>query len=299
LKPNEEPWISQVRGSFSLKGESAMAKAIDKYWLFGVRAHQDDTLLDALGRGGGKRRCGSRITPAEGAFMLGVPNMIMVTGDNAEPVPFTHDAYQYCESFRPLKRVMWSSCGSSGWRNGNEEAFICDISHKYDNICGAYLDDFFTRFGSKPQEHTDELLACIQEIRGKLSAAARPMPVYVTAYMHGMKDIAKSVMDLVDGLVFWTWQSKELPLLPERFQQAEEACPKHKKLLGIYMYDFTTREAVDMELMKFQCEYGLEMLKAGRVEGLVFEANSVMGIGLPTEEYLREWIAQTRDVEVP
>ena len=169
-----------------------MAKAIDKYWLFGVRAHQDDTLLDALGRGGGKRRCGSRITPAEGAFMLGVPNMIMVTGDNAEPVPFTHDAYQYCESFRPLKRVMWSSCGSGGWRNGNEEAFICDISHKYDNICGAYLDDFFTRFGSKPQEHTDELLACIQEIRGKLSAAARPMPVYVTAYMHGMKDIAKS-----------------------------------------------------------------------------------------------------------
>ena len=276
-----------------------MAKAIDKYWLFGVRAHQDDTLLDALGRGGGKRRCGSRITPAEGAFMLGVPNMIMVTGDNAEPVPFTHDAYQYCESFRPLKRVMWSSCGSSGWRNGNEEAFICDISHKYDNICGAYLDDFFTRFGSKPQEHTDELLACIQEIRGKLSAAARPMPVYVTAYMHGMKDIAKSVMDLVDGLVFWTWQSKELPLLPERFQQAEEACPKHKKLLGIYMYDFMTREAVDMELMKFQCEYGLEMLKAGRVEGLVFEANSVMGIGLPTEEYLREWIAQTRYVEVP
>ena len=276
-----------------------MAKAIDKYWLFGVRAHQDDTLLDALGRGGGKRRCGSRITPAEGAFMLGVPNMIMVTGDNAEPVPFTHDAYQYCESFRPLKRVMWSSCGSSGWRNGNEEAFICDISHKYDNICGAYLDDFFTRFGSKPQEHTDELLACIQEIRGKLSDAARPMPVYVTAYMHNIQNVAQSVLDLLDGLVFWTWQSKELPLLPERFQQAEKACPNHKKLLGIYMYDFTTREAVDMELMKFQCEYGLEMLKAGRVDGLVFEANSVMGIGLPTEEYLREWIAQTRDVEVP
>ena len=143
------------------------------------------------------------------------------------------------------------------------------------------------------------MLDCIQEIRVKLSAAVRPMPVYVTAYMHGMKDIAKSVMDLVDGLVFWTWQSKELPLLPERFQQAEEACPNHKKLLGIYIYDFTTREAVDMELMKFQCEYGLEMLKAGHVEGLVFEANSVMGIGLPTEEYLRKWIAQTRDVDVP
>ena len=64
------------------------------------------------------------------------------------------------------------------------------------------------------------------------------------------------------------------------------------------MYDFTTREAVDMKLMKFQCEFGLEMLKTGRLDGLVFEANSVMGIGLPTEEYLREWIAQTRDIEI-
>ena len=276
-----------------------MAKAIDKYWLFGVRAHQDDTLLDALGRGNGKRRCGSRITPAEGAFMLGVPNIITVTGDNAEPVPFTADAYQYCESFRPLKRVMWSSCGSGGWRNGNEEAFICDISHKYANICGAYLDDFFSRFGEKPEEHTDELLACIQEIRSKLSSAARPMPVYVTAYMHNIQNVAPSVLNLLDGLMFWTWKSKELPLLPERFAKAEKVCPNHKKLLGIYMYDFTTREAVDMELMKFHCEYGLEMLKAGRVDGLVFEANSVMGIGLPTEEYLRDWIAQTRDIEVP
>ena len=275
-----------------------MTKAVDKYWLFGIRAHQDDTLLDAL-NGHPKRRCGSRITPAEGAFMLGVPNIIMVTGDNAEPVPFTLDAYQYCESFRPLKRVVWSSCGSGGWRNGNEEAFICDLSHKYGNVCGAYLDDFLTRFGENPQEHTDELLAYIQGIRRKLSEAARPMPVYVTAYMHNLDKVAPSVLELLDVLVFWTWQSKELPLLPRRFEAAEKACPRHRKFLGIYMYDFTTREAVDMELMKFQCDYGLEMLKAGRVDGLVFEANSVMGIGLPTEDFLREWITSTRDVEIP
>ncbi len=275
-----------------------MTKALDKYWLFGVRAHQDDTLLDAIGHGQGKRRNGSRITPAEGAFMLGVPNIIMVTSETGEPVPFTNDAYQYCESFRPLKRVMWSSCGSSGWRNGNEESFICELTRRYDNVCGTYLDDFFCRFGAKPQEHTDELLGCIRGIRSTLSTAARPVPIYVTAYMQGMEDIAQSVLDELDGLVFWTWRSAELPLLPKRLEQAEKRCPAHKKLLGIYMYDFTTREAVDMELMKFQCEFGLEMLKAGRVEGLVFEANSVMGIGLPTEEYLREWIAQTGTVEL-
>ncbi|MBR4676149.1 MAG: hypothetical protein IKP00_16950 [Victivallales bacterium] len=273
-----------------------MTKAIDKYWLFGVRAHQDDPLLNALGHR--ERRNGSRITPAEGAFMLGVPNIIMVTSETGEPVPFTNDACQYCESFRPLKRVMWSSCGSSGWRNGNEEDFICELSRKYDNICGTYLDDFFARFGAKPQEHTEELLGCIRGIRKTLSHAARPMPIWVTAYMHGMDEVAQSVLDEIDGLVVWTWRSEELPLLPERLQQLEQRCPRHKKLLGIYMFDFTKREAVDMELMKFQCDFGLEMLEAGRVDGLVFEANSVMGVGLPTEAYLREWIARTCDLEL-
>ena len=230
--------------------------------------------------------------------MLGVPNVIMVSSENGEPVPFTLDAYQYCESFRPLKRVMWSACGSGGWRNGNEEDFICELSRRYGNVCGTYLDDFFCRFGEKPEEHTEELLACIRAIRSKLASAARPMPVYVTAYMHGMESIARSVLDELDGLVFWTWRSEELPLLPKRLEEAERSCPGHRKLLGIYMYDFTNREAVDMELMKFQCEFGLEMLKSGRVEGLVFEANSVMGVGLPTEEYLREWIAETGDMEL-
>ena len=230
--------------------------------------------------------------------MLGVPNIIMVTSETGEPVPFTKDAYQYCESFRPLKRVMWSSCGSSGWRNGNEEDFICELSRKYDNICGTYLDDFFARFGVKPQEHTDELLGCIRGIRETLSHAARPMPVWVTAYIHGMDEVAQSVLDEIDGLVVWTWCSEELPLLPERLQQLEQRCPRHKKLLGIYLFDFTKRESVDMELMKFQCDFGLKMLKAGRVDGLVFEANSVMGVGLPTETYLREWIARTRDLEL-
>lgn len=56
-----------------------MAIARDKLWMFGVKAHQDDTKL------GRKSECRnysvSRITPAEGALMLDVPNLIMVNCD--------------------------------------------------------------------------------------------------------------------------------------------------------------------------------------------------------------------------
>ncbi|HOG49539.1 MAG TPA: hypothetical protein PKY10_03025, partial [Lentisphaeria bacterium] len=71
-----------------------MTTARDKFWLFGVRAHQDDSLL----HGWRAARNGSRITPGEGALMLDVPNMIMVNCDGI-PVPFSTHAIQYCESF--------------------------------------------------------------------------------------------------------------------------------------------------------------------------------------------------------
>ena len=120
-----------------------MAYARDKFWMFGVKAHQDDPWL---GRGLDNRNyTKSRITPAEGAFMLDIPNMLMINCDGI-PVPFSEDAYGYAESFRPMKKVHWGVTGSGGFRVGNEEAFICDLAERYPNIKGAFMDDFFLKF---------------------------------------------------------------------------------------------------------------------------------------------------------
>ena len=87
-----------------------MAIARDKFWIFGVRAHQDDIWL---GRGNykeGRDRRRSRITPAEATFMLDIPNMMMVCCEG-EPVPFSPDAYGYMESFCRMNKVVWSASG--------------------------------------------------------------------------------------------------------------------------------------------------------------------------------------------
>ena len=118
-----------------------MAIARDKFWLFGVRAHQDDVWLGPAGPDSNRKFFYSRITPAEGAFILDVPNLVMVICDG-EPANFSHDAYGYAESFCRLKNVQWSCSGSGGFRSGNEEEFVCRLAEEYPNICGAYLDDF-------------------------------------------------------------------------------------------------------------------------------------------------------------
>ena len=157
------------------RGETLMAQARDKFWMFGVRAHQDDPWL---GRSLKNRNYTvSRITPAEGAFMLDIPNMLMINCDGT-PVPFSQEAYGYAESFVRMNKVLWGATGSGGFRVGNEEAFICKLAEKYPNIGGAFLDDLFHRFRGDPDANS-KMKAFLHEIRCGLDKACRPMELYI------------------------------------------------------------------------------------------------------------------------
>ncbi len=274
-----------------------MTKARDKFWIFGVRPGQDDVLLGNL-RPKMRPRHGSKITPAEAAFYLDVPNMIMVNCEGI-PVPFTSEAEQYAFTFTPMKKVLWSSTGSGGFRLGNEEEYIIDLSKRYDNICGAFMDDFFGKFRNYPEpERTEKAEALLKEIRTGLDKADRPMDLFVVWYTHEF-DVNHRLFQYIDGITLWTWNSSELIQLEERFSKIEEIFPDKKKLLGIYLYDFSKRETIELELMEHQCELGLSLMKEGRLDGLIFEANSVMGVGFENDKWVRDWIQKVKDTDVP
>ena len=103
----------------------------------------------------------------------------------------------------------------------------------------------------------------------------------------------------LDGITLWTSLSADLVNLEENFEKIEKKFPSLKKLLGVYMYDFRGRHPISDELMEHQCELGLRLMKEGRLDGLIFETNSVMGVGLPSELWLREWLEKVKYTEVP
>lgn len=273
-----------------------MAIMRDKLWIFGVRAHQDDIWLFNSPEVT-KTIPTSRITPAEAALMLDVPNVLMLNCDGV-PAPFSDDAYGYMESFCRMKNVLWNSTGSGGFRVGNEEAFICELANRYPNVTGTYLDDLFLRFSAEA-DSKEKCSAFLAEVREKLDRAPRRMDIYATWYTHDIDSLEPKIMDYIDGLALWTWKSEELPLLEERLNKIAEAFPKQKKLLGIYFYDFNSRKPVPVELMKHQCETGLRLLKEGKIDGMIFEANSTMGVRLPSELWLREWLEEVKYTEIP
>lgn len=260
----------------------------DKIWLFTSRAHDDDVFLGKSYEERFSRW--SRITPAEGAHMLGVNNTIMVVSDGI-PVPFSKDAYGYMESFCRMKKVIWSVTGSNGFRNGNEEEFICELAEKYPNMAGAYLDDLFDK------EETDEEKMCeqLQEIRRRLDKACRPMDLWATCYIKDVEKYSAKMYEAIDVIAVWNMNTDSILKLEEEFSEYEKLLPDKRKVLGLYIYDYEKGMPVSVELMKMQCEIGLKWLKEGRIEGMVFLTNCVMGVGFKCEYWLRDWIDQVGD----
>src|SRR3989339_1569367 len=94
----------------------------------------------------------SRMTPAEGAYYLGVPNLIMVRWEGKPRPPLD----PYAISFRPLKQVVWSIVGAAGVARRDEVKQVIDLSKRFPNITGAMMDDFFTMPPPKDKDYTPE-----------------------------------------------------------------------------------------------------------------------------------------------
>ena len=97
-------------------------------------------------------------------------------------------------------------------------------------------------------------------------------------------------------LTLWTWNSDELKTLPQSLAALEAVAPRGARIaLGLYVWDFHNRKPVPMDLMKLQCELGLEWLKQKRITEMIFLANTLLDVGLESGEFARDWIAKVGD----
>jgi hypothetical protein len=293
-------------------GEPPLTTVRDRLWIFTVLAGGDNDYLER-----GNVRGGSRMTPAEGAFWLNVPNLLLIRSNNEPPLPGGQERRaktsfeQYAISFQPLDRVVWSVVGSGGKGGMSELSPVLDLAKKFPNFAGIYLDDFIIdakqqadgRVVGRPALQPDEL----KRAREQLKAVGRPMDAWVTLYTHeinpsrkitspafrGCEPALAGFLDLFDVLTLWTWNSEELPALEENLVALEKIAPQNARIaLGLYIWDFHNGKPVPVELMEHQCELGLKWLKEKRLHDMIFLANTVLDMGLPSAEFSRQWIAK-------
>ncbi len=237
----------------------------------------------------------SVMPPAEVAYYLDVPNIIMVQSSSAEAQygRFEPPFEPYALSLRPLKRVSWSVVGSGGFTDPAETTAVLEMARRTPNVTAIMLDDFFKVKGSP----TPAVLSVedVRDLRRRLETFGRPLDLQVTYYYRHFLDLPlDDYLALLDVVTLWG-SAGDLPHLEETLAQVEARLPGKRLMLGCYMFDFGTREPVPVSLMEHQCETGLRWLRQGRIEGMIFLSNTVADFDFPAVEWTREWIATVGD----
>jgi hypothetical protein len=64
------------------------------------------------------------------------------------------------------------------------------------------------------------------------------------------------------------------------------------------MFDFTKKAPVSVDRMKLQCEAGLRWLREGRIEGMIFLANTVADFDFESVEWTRQWVQEVGELKL-
>ena len=128
-----------------------------------------------------------------------------------------------------------------------------------------------------------------------MAAAPRKLDLWVVLYDRHVHLPLKSYLELCDKVTFWTWGGKDLAGLEENFAAAEALAQSCGKILGCYMWDYGEKRPIPVEWMARQCETGLQWLREGRIEGMIFLASCICDLELEAVEWTRQWIAQVGD----
>ena len=236
----------------------------------------------------------SRITPIEAAFYMGIPNVIMVRFNNQPAPPFD----QYALPFAPLRQFVWSIIGDSSTTANNSQndlEAVMTLTARYPNLTGVIMDDFFC--GSDNRWISGRCsMENLHAIKNKLRSVGRGLDLWVVLYDYQLQQAVQSPLALCDVISFWTWKAENLVNLEQNLATAERLAAGRKLVLGCYMWDYGAHKALPVAAMAEQCRLGLQWLKAGRIQGMIFLASCICDLGLDAVEWTRQWVREQGEV---
>lgn len=259
----------------------------DRLWIWTHVAGAHDTDYGAMPRA-------SRMTPAEGAFYLGVPNLMFIRYKGRPPLAL-YD--QYALSFRPLDRMVWSLTGASGATSDDDVKQALALVAQCPNLAGFVLDDFF-----RPPAGSGNAALSVEQLRAvreRLAEADHGRALHVVFYDADFERPVRAHLELIDHLCFCTWEAENLRFLERNFERLERLVPGHGLFLGCYLYDYGKLRPMPVERMQWQCECALRWLLEGRLQGVIFLTNNVCDLGFEAVEWTRQWIASVGAQRVP
>jgi hypothetical protein len=217
----------------------------DRLWLWG---HDAGSHNEGWGLPGP-----SRITPAEAAFYLDIPNLIMVRYKGHPPLPLD----QFAVPLQVLRRVVWSAVGAHGQSEKEERSHVLDLASRHTNVTGIMLDDFFVDKPALEGKTTALSLDELRELRGNLAVCGRQLDLWAVLYEHQLNPNLAPFLELLDVVSLWAWDAQKVLNISKSLGELEALAPSCGKVLGCYMWDYGRKSPIPLEGLKDLCAMGL------------------------------------------
>ena len=268
----------------------------DRFWLWG---HPEGRYNDACGN-----HKPSRMTPMEACLYLGIKKTFML------PLDVEVSMRQYNKSFKTLNEVAWPC---------TDEDYVFDLDQKpeliepiiqeakdFKNITGVVFDDF-QRDGKYKEINVDNLF----RIRDRLhNNEVRPLDMWMVLYINefgyqpGEHEIYDDVrfqpyIEPFDGVIMWTWEEREVPQIPEKYEIFKKMTEGKRRMFGCYLWNFGERKEATAEAVTWQLDWYREKILAGEAEGVVLHTNTMADLDYEAYDAACEWMDEHGDEIVP
>ncbi len=255
----------------------------DKFWLWG---HPEGRYNNEFGH-----NAVSRMTPMEACLYLGVRNTFMV------PVGVDVNRRQYNKSFTTLNNVGWETYEAA--KNPSIlEAYIKEAGD-FPNIDRVVFDDFHGNAGvSYTTLSVDNLWKSRELLHNN---DVRPLDMWMVFYTREFglneendKDFMRYI-EPFDGIIMWTWEEKDVPLIPEKFEIFKKMTPNQRKMFGCYLYNFGENKQATADAVTWQLDWYREKLLAGEAEGVVLHTNTMADLDYEAYDAAIAWMQKHGD----
>ena len=108
----------------------------------------------------------------------------------------------------------------------------------------------------------------------------------------------KKYLDPFNGVIMWTWEERDVPLIPEKFEILKKLTPNQRHMFGCYLYNFGEKKQATAKAVKWQLDYYREKILCGEAEGVVLHTNTMADMDFEAHDAAIKWLVEHGDEEV-
>lgn len=240
----------------------------------------------------------SRMTPMEACLYLGIRNTFMV------PVGVDVNRRQYNKSFKTLKQVGWECFDAV--KNPEQLEDIIKEAADFSNIGCVVFDDFCRIDTDNVMLYKKYPIDKFKALQDRVhNNPVRRLNSWMVLYTHEFGNNPQhdkefqSFIDMFDGIIMWTWEEKDVPLIPEKFEKFKEMTKNNRRMFGCYLYNFGENKKATGEAVKWQLDWYREKILSGEAEGVVLHTNTMADLDHEAYDVACAWLEEHGDEEVP